>query len=83
MLFRSDLAATSNIVRTGVIGHTNHPDFQLLVEWITYHRQMEYISRNGSENNIYKRHRRRQIPSVATSTIEASETVTPLLWCEL
>ena len=77
----SDLATIASIVRTGVIGHTDHPDFQLLVEWITYQRQIEFTT--GQDDNRYARQRRRQIPSVATSTVEASDTMEPLLWCEL
>ena len=77
----SDLALTSNLVRTGVIGHVNHPDFQLLVEWISYQRQIEYLDTNGDVRR--RRSGRRQLPSVATSSVEASETLEPLLWCEL
>ena len=79
----SDLAMASNMVRTGVIGHTDHPDFQLLVEWIAYHRQMEYVNAHDDDNNKYDRQRRRRTSSVSTSDIPNSATVEPLLWCAL
>ena len=79
----SDLAMASNMVRTGVIGHTDHPDFQLLVEWIAYHRQMEYVNAHDDDNNKYARQRRRRTSSVSTSDIPNSATVEPLLWCAL
>ena len=74
----SDIAMASKIVRTGVIGYTDHPDFQLLVEWIAYHRQMEYYDDNNHYND--RPQRRRRTISIATS---ASDSIEPLLWCEL
>ncbi len=73
----SDIAMASNIVRTGVIGYTDHPDFQLLVEWIAYHRLMEYYDNNHDND---RPQRRRRTPSISTS---ASDSIEPLLWCEL
>jgi hypothetical protein len=73
-----DIYLASNIARTGVIGPVEHPDFKLMVEWIAYHRQMEYIT--GISHN----HRDRTMKSITTASSSTSGTaLEPLLWCEL
>lgn len=64
----SDLRFASNIARTGIIGPPKDPSYQLLVEWMEFHRTMEALTG------------RRKVTSISTS---ANSTVPPLLWCDL
>jgi hypothetical protein len=64
----SDLRFASNIARTGIIGPPYHPSYQLLAEWMEFHRTMEAATD------------RRKMTSIFTAS---NTSVPPLLWCDL